>query len=82
MKKTRKKTYVGWIFAQKEPGHKDYFSVQYAREGGGSNVQSFGYGETAAAAAVDFFEKKHGPVSLEQTPIGLRVFIKEEESAA
>jgi hypothetical protein len=74
-----KKQYHGWIFAERENGMKDFFSVQYRDESGQSITRAFGYGETGAANAVDHFEStlKLGPVKLEKTPLGLRVFTEE-----
>lgn len=72
-----KKAYKGWIFMEKIPGLKDGFSVQYRSEDHNQSLcRHVGYGEIGAEAAVEFFESKHGPVKLEQTPIGLRVYIE------
>jgi hypothetical protein len=78
-----KRIYHGWIYAEKSPGMKDYFSIHVARAEGEPLVLSFGYGERGAAASVAYFEEtmKLGRVHLERTPIGLRVFtaVKETE---
>lgn len=73
------RTYYGWIFMEKSPGMKDNFSVQWF-EDGNTQTRNFGYGETGAARSVEFFEvtQKLGRISLEKTPLGLRVY-KEEE---
>jgi hypothetical protein len=81
------KHYHGWIYIEKSNGLKDFFSVHVTRQNELPVVIPMGYGANGAASAVEFFEANVtlsssgtcvglnlGPVKLEQTPLGLRVF--------
>ena len=74
--KTRQ--YHGWIYIEKAVGFKDHFSVQWNNKNGIAQTKAIGYGK--AAEAVDHFETtlKLGPIKLEPTPIGLRVFTEKQ----
>lgn len=69
--------YHGWIYVEKSDGYKDHFSAQWKDSQGNTHHKTFGYG--LAAEAVDHFETalSLGPVQIESTPIGLRVFTDE-----
>jgi len=69
------KQYHGWIYIEQSEGYSDHFKTHRSIKGN-SEVKAFGYGAAGAAKAVDYFETtlKLGPVKLEKTPLGLRVF--------
>jgi hypothetical protein len=72
-----KKHYVGWIYISREVGMNDYFHVQWRDDHDESKTRGMGYAAGGASASIDFFEKDlgYGHVLLEETPIGLRVYV-------
>lgn len=73
------KKYHGWIYIEKSAGYKDHYSAQWKDKHGNTCHKPFGYG--CAAEAVDHFETTLGlgPVQLQETPVGLRVFTAEKK---
>ena len=69
------RTYHGWIFTEVNSLGQQIFKVQH-----NNRVICQGYGDHGAVKAVDFFKKEKGlgHVWLEATPLGLRVFTKDE----
>lgn len=77
------KKYIGWIYVEKHVGLQDYFTVTHPHPDkvGEYTTKAVGYGAEGAQKAVDYFEieQDHGPVKLDPTPIGLRVYVEVPE---
>ena len=75
--KEKERTYHGWIYREVEAGIRDHFWAEYV-EDDERKQQVFG---ASPGAAVEFFDKRVGKrVTLEVTPLGLRVFTSEQET--
>ena len=76
-----KRKYHGWIYIEKQEGYKDYISGYALMSTGEKRYSKGDYGAAGADLAVRFFEEELGlgPIKLEPTPIGLRVFTEEKE---
>ena len=75
-----KRKYHGWIYIEKQDGLKDYFHAYTVLPGGQKKYSKGDYGVAGADLAVRFFEEemKLGPIKLESTPVGLRVYTEVE----
>ena len=77
------RTYHGWIFKDRtitpNTSETEWFSVGY-EEDNELKRQPMGAGPVQGAECVRFFEtvRKLGPVKLEDTPLGIRVYTTEE----
>jgi hypothetical protein len=75
--KEKERTYHGWIYRVVSPGFKDQFWGEYVENEIRKKVD-FG---NSPGEAVEFFDKRVGKrVTLEVTPLGLRVFTPEPET--
>lgn len=81
------RTYHGWIIRERiireKEGSRDKFYVSF-KVGEETIINFAGYGAYGATHAVEFFEveKQLGRITLEETPLGLRVFTEEKTSDA
>jgi hypothetical protein len=60
--------YVGWIFVRDDGGRKFYTT------GSGDSTKAHGWDEQGLMAAVSFLEAEHGPLHIERTPVGIRLW--------
>lgn len=68
--------YLGWIYIEKSDAFPERFFTQHKDVDGRPVIRAHGTGAEGAAASVAHFEEtlKFGPIKLDPTPIGLRVY--------